>query len=133
MSGAIAMGTAKITGMGDPVANQDAATKKYSDDQDALKLSLTGGTLTGDITMGSNKVTTTADPVNADDLARKGYMDNLFGSTDSAAASAAAAAANLVIIIADKAIIEHCNALIVETVFVKIFHRFSFLISLVNT
>ena len=40
MSGAIAMGTSKITGMGDPVANQDAATKKYSDDQDALKIKL---------------------------------------------------------------------------------------------
>jgi hypothetical protein len=38
--------------MGDPVANQDAATKKYSDDQDALKLSLTGGTLTGTLAYG---------------------------------------------------------------------------------
>ena len=27
MSGAIAMGTNKITGLGDPTANQDAATK----------------------------------------------------------------------------------------------------------
>ena len=31
MSGAIAMGTSKITGMGDPTANQDAATKAYVD------------------------------------------------------------------------------------------------------
>lgn len=32
MSGAIAMGTSKITGMGDPTLDQDAATKKYVDD-----------------------------------------------------------------------------------------------------
>jgi hypothetical protein len=31
MSGAIAMGTNKITGLGDPTANQDAATKFYVD------------------------------------------------------------------------------------------------------
>jgi hypothetical protein len=31
MSGAIAMGTSKITGLGDPTANQDAATKIYVD------------------------------------------------------------------------------------------------------
>jgi hypothetical protein len=32
MSGAIAMGTSKITGLGEPTANQDAVTKKYVDD-----------------------------------------------------------------------------------------------------
>ena len=31
MSGAIAMGTSKITGLGEPTANQDAATKNYVD------------------------------------------------------------------------------------------------------
>lgn len=31
MSGAIAMGTSKITGLGNPTANQDAATKTYVD------------------------------------------------------------------------------------------------------
>ncbi len=33
MSGAIAMGTNKITGMGDPTSAQDAATKAYVDSQ----------------------------------------------------------------------------------------------------
>ena len=42
MSGAIAMGTNKITGLGDPTANQDAATKKYTTD---TFLPLAGGTL----------------------------------------------------------------------------------------
>ena len=49
MSGAIAMGTAKITGLGNPTANQDAGTKTYIDTADALKLNLSGGTLTGDL------------------------------------------------------------------------------------
>jgi hypothetical protein len=49
MTGAIAMGTSKITGLGDPTANQDAGTKLYIDTADALKLNLSGGTLTGDL------------------------------------------------------------------------------------
>ena len=49
MTGAIAMGTAKITGLGNPTANQDAGTKTYIDTADALKLNLSGGTLTGDL------------------------------------------------------------------------------------
>ncbi|KKN37950.1 hypothetical protein LCGC14_0758370 [marine sediment metagenome] len=36
MSGAIAMGTEKITGLGDPTAAQDAATKTYVDDAAGL-------------------------------------------------------------------------------------------------
>lgn len=44
MSGAIAMGTSKITGLGDPSSAQDAATKNYTD---TTFLGLSGGTLTG--------------------------------------------------------------------------------------
>jgi hypothetical protein len=92
MSGAIAMGTNKITGLGDPTANQDAATKVYVDTADATKLSLSGGTMTGAIAMGTNKITGMGDPSSAQDAATKNYIDTLFGSTASAAASAAAAA-----------------------------------------
>ena len=92
MTGAIAMGTSKITGLGDPTANQDAATKNYVDTQDATKLSLSGGTMTGNITLGANKATSTATPTTADDLTRKGYVDSILGSATSAADSAAAAA-----------------------------------------
>ena len=49
MTGAIAMGTAKITGMGDPTANQDAATKAYVDSTVS-----SGSTL---ITQGNSNVT----------------------------------------------------------------------------
>ena len=55
MAGAIAMGTNKITGMGDPTAAQDAATKTYVDTADALKLNLSGGALTGDLTINAQK------------------------------------------------------------------------------
>ena len=41
MSGGIAMGTNKVSGMGDPTAAQDAATKAYVDSQvSGLSLSL---------------------------------------------------------------------------------------------
>jgi len=92
MTGAIAMGTSKITGLGDPTANQDAATKNYVDTQDATKLSLSGGTMTGAIDMGSSKVTTTYTPVNGPDLTNKTYVDTILGSSTAAATSAANAA-----------------------------------------
>jgi hypothetical protein len=57
MSGAIAMGTSKITGLGDPTAAQDAATKTYVDTADALKLNLAGGTMSGALNMGSQNIT----------------------------------------------------------------------------
>jgi len=58
MSGAIAMGTNKITGLGNPTAAQDAGTKTYIDTADALRLSLAGGTVTGSVTF------TSATPIN---------------------------------------------------------------------
>jgi hypothetical protein len=92
MSGAIAMGTSKITGLGDPTTNQDAATKKYSDDQDALKLSLTGGTMSGAIAMGNNKITGLGTPTASTDATTKTYVDAILGSATAAATSAANAA-----------------------------------------
>jgi trimeric autotransporter adhesin len=92
MTGAIAMGTSKITGLGDPTAAQDAATKTYVDTADALKLNLTGGTMSGAIAMGTNKITGLGDPTLAQDAATKTYVDDILGSATSAATSAAAAA-----------------------------------------
>ena len=92
MSGAIAMGTNKITGLGDPTNPQDAATKSYVDTADATKLSLTGGTMSGAIAMGTNKITGLGDPTSNQDAATKVYVDGILGSATSAAASAAAAA-----------------------------------------
>jgi hypothetical protein len=84
MTGAIAMGTSKITGMGQPADPQDAATKKYTDDQDALRLSLaSGGTVAGTITMnggaiamGNAKITGLATPTADTDASTKKYVDD---------------------------------------------------------
>jgi hypothetical protein len=92
MTGAIAMGTSKITGLGDPTSAQDAATKTYVDTADALKLSLSGGTMSGAIAMGTNKITGVGNPTLAQDAATKAYTDSILGSATSAADSAAAAA-----------------------------------------
>ena len=73
MSGAIAMGTNKITGLGTPTASTDAATKAYAD----TMLPLAGGTMSGAIAMGTNKITDVGDPTNAQDVVTKYYLDNV--------------------------------------------------------
>jgi len=92
MSGAIAMGTNKITGLGTPTAGTDAATKAYADSVDTQKLDKSGGTMSGVLAMGANKITGVADPTQAQDASTKNYTDVLFGSTAAAATSAANAA-----------------------------------------
>ena len=92
MTGAIAMGTNKITGLGTPSAGTDAATKAYADSVDTQKLDKAGGTMSGVLAMGANKITGVANPTQAQDASTKGYTDTLFGSTAAAATSAAAAA-----------------------------------------
>jgi len=72
----------------------DAYTKTEVDSGLALKLNLTGGTMSGAIAMGTNKITGLGDPTLAQDAATKNYIDTIFGSTTTAAASAAAAAAS---------------------------------------
>ena len=75
MTGAIAMGTNKVTGLAEPTANQDAATKNYVDSADALKLNLSGGTLSGALAMGTNKITGLGTPTANQDAATKNYVD----------------------------------------------------------
>ena len=92
MSGAIAMGGNKVTGVTDPTAAQDAATKAYVDQQDGLQVSKSGDTMSGNLAMGSNKVTGLAAPTDANDATSKTYVDGILGSATAAAASASAAA-----------------------------------------
>ena len=75
MSGAIAMGSNKITGLGTPTASGDATTKTYVDTADALKLNLSGGTLSGELAMGTNKITGVGTPSANTDASTKGYVD----------------------------------------------------------
>jgi hypothetical protein len=73
MSGAIAMGTNKITGLGTPTTSTDASTKAYVD----TMLPLAGGTMSGAIAMGTNKITGVGNPTNAQDVVTKYYLDNV--------------------------------------------------------
>jgi hypothetical protein len=73
MSGAIAMGTSKITGLGTPTVSTDAATKAYAD----TMLPLAGGTMSGAIAMGTSKITGLGDPTAAQDAVTKYYLDNV--------------------------------------------------------
>jgi len=92
MTGAIAMGTSKITGLGDPTAAQDAATKNYVDTNALL---LSGGTMTGDINMGgATQLTNLPNPTSGGQAANKTYVDSILGSATAASASAAAAASS---------------------------------------
>jgi hypothetical protein len=92
MTGAIAMGTSKITGLGTPTAGTDASTKTYVDTGDALQVTKSGDTMSGVLAMGANKITGVADPTLAQDASTKNYTDVLFGSTTAAATSAGQAA-----------------------------------------
>jgi hypothetical protein len=88
MTGNLALSGNKVTGLGAPTDNEDAARKSYVDAADALKLNLTGGTMTGAIQMGNNKVSGLGTPTAAGDATTKGYVDaqdalklNLTGGT----------------------------------------------------
>ena len=77
MSGALAMGTNKITGLGNPTNAQDAATKTYVDAADALKVNKAGDTMSGNLAMGGNKVTGLGAPTASADAATRGYVDGV--------------------------------------------------------
>jgi hypothetical protein len=75
MSGALAMGTNKITGLGNPTNAQDATTKTYVDAADALKVNKAGDTMSGNLAMAGNIVTGLGTPTSATDAATKSYVD----------------------------------------------------------
>jgi len=73
MTGAIAMGTNKITGLGTPTVSTDASTKAYAD----TMLPLAGGTMSGAIAMGSSKITGLGTPTANGDAVTKAYADSI--------------------------------------------------------
>ena len=88
MSGNIDLGNNKIITTSDPTGEKHLARKKYVDDvdsrrktyvdnQDAKKLNLSGGTMSGDIVMGSNNVkfATNYTPTYGVDATNKTYVD----------------------------------------------------------
>ena len=77
----LAAGSQKITGVLDPTANQDAATKKYVDDNENTGLWEIDGTETqlktaDEIDMRSKKIINLTDPATNQDGATKKYVDD---------------------------------------------------------
>ena len=91
MTGAIAMSTNKITGVGDPTAAQDVSSKAYTDAQRDTRLATAGGTMSGEVAMGNNKITGLATPVASTDATNRAYVDGILGSATVAATSATTA------------------------------------------
>lgn len=87
MTGPINMGGQKITNLGNPTENTDAANKIFVDtafqelesavNQELLTyLPLKGGTMVGAIDMGDYKITSLSTPTDGTDAANKTYVDN---------------------------------------------------------
>jgi hypothetical protein len=84
-----------ITGLATPTNATDAATKGYVDTADALKLNLTGGTMSGAIAMGTNKITGLGTPTADADAVTKSYVDAIAQGIDAKASVVAATTANI--------------------------------------
>jgi hypothetical protein len=82
----LSMATYKLTNLGTPTNNADAATKAYAD----LMLPLAGGTMTGAIAMSTNKITGLGTPTADADAANKGYVDSVAQGLDTKASVVAA-------------------------------------------
>ena len=84
-----------ISGLSTPTNATDAANKGYVDTGLALKLNLTGGTMSGAIAMGTSKITGLGDPTSAQDAATKNYVDNTVQGLDAKASCRVGTTANI--------------------------------------
>ncbi|BCV04314.1 MAG: hypothetical protein CM15mV83_430 [uncultured marine virus] len=88
MTGTLHMGGNTILNIGSASTTSGAINKGQMETQDALKLSLTGGTMGGDIAMGGNRITGINEtPTASSHATSKAYVDDILGSATSAASS----------------------------------------------
>jgi hypothetical protein len=81
MSGNIAMGTNKVTGLANgTAASQDAATVSQMETADGFKVSKSGDTMSGNLAMGSNKVTGLAAATNSGDAVEYSQFSTATGN-----------------------------------------------------
>jgi hypothetical protein len=131
MTGALNMGTNKVTNVATPTVAADAANKAYVDDvytyvdgaiaaidhgtllglgdDDHAQYLLVSGTraMTGALNMGTNKITSVAAPTVATDAANKAYVDGLLSTADAPVNVTKAAAAIGVATVAARADHKH--------------------------
>jgi len=92
MTGAIDMGSQKITTTYTPTNTADLTNKSYVDTQRDTRVAKTGDTMSGVLNMNSNTVSNLPTPSATGDAANKAYVDSVAGSASAAAGSATAAA-----------------------------------------
>ncbi len=76
-SGNIVMKQNKITYLGNPTDENDAATKKYVDDQESKYVSVNGGMMRAFLNMNNNGITDLRTPENDFDAVNKKYVDDI--------------------------------------------------------
>ena len=92
MTGAIDMGSQKITTTSTPTNTADLTNKSYVDTQRDTRVAKTGDTMSGVLNMNSNTVSNLPTPSATGDAANKAYVDSVAGSASAAASSATASA-----------------------------------------
>ena len=92
MTGAIDMGSQKITTTYTPLNNSDLSNKLYIDTQANLQVTKTGDSMSGNLSMGTNKIVNLGAPSSNLEATNKQYVDGILGSSTAAATSAANAA-----------------------------------------
>ncbi|WP_420581931.1 hypothetical protein [Reichenbachiella sp.] len=81
MTGNLAMGSNKVTGLANGSSSGDAVNKGQMDSGDSARVAKSGDSMTGNLAMGSNKVTGLANGSSSSDAVNKGQLDTVDNKT----------------------------------------------------